>query len=69
MDSQMNSTPAHALTEEELRRNFETYRQLLEKLARQYEIPDLPAITPMGEPADSSYVLEPVFFYRVHAST
>ncbi len=68
MDSQMNSTPARALTEEELRKNFETYRQLLEKLARQYEIPGLP-VTPMGEPAESPYVLEPVFFYRVHAST
>lgn len=69
MDNQISPTPAHPLTEEELRRNFETYRQLLEKLAKQHEIPGLPIIAPMGEPAESPYVLEPVFFYRVHAST
>lgn len=69
MDNQTSLTPAHALTEEELRRNFEIYRQLMEKLARQYDIPGFPVITPMGEPAESPYVVEPVFFYRAHAST
>ena len=69
MDDKTNSTPAPALTEKDLLRNFEAYQQLLEELEKRYEIPGPRYTPPTRETAESPYVLEPVFFYKTHAST
>lgn len=68
MGIQRNVGPALPPTEEELLRNFEAYRKLLQELEAQYQIfPQQPE--PRREAVEPSYVVEPIFSYQLHAST
>jgi hypothetical protein len=55
------------VTEQELLKNFEEYRKILQELEARYKIP--PATEPLREAPEPVYISEPVFFYQVHTST
>jgi hypothetical protein len=57
--------PSILVTEQDLLRNFEKYKKVVDELEALYpvNIPDVPR-----ETSETTYVSEPLFFYRVHAS-
>jgi hypothetical protein len=56
-----------AVTEKDLLENFEQYGKTVRELAERYGVPEYnEGLRP--EAQQPTYVFEPLFFYRVHAS-
>jgi hypothetical protein len=61
------SRPRPAVTEDDLLKDFDAHRKAIGDLGEPCAMPEFNEGRP-AEPQEPTYVLEPLFFYRVHAS-
>jgi hypothetical protein len=62
------SRPSSAVTEADLLKDFDTYLRGIRELGEPYAIPEFTEGR-RAEAQEPTYVFEPLFFYRVHATT
>ncbi len=61
------SPPSPVVTEDDLLKDFDAYEKAVRKLGEPYALPEFNEGR-RAEPQEPTYVFEPLFFYRVHAT-